>query len=316
MGKSDLIFLISAPYSGATLLSILMNQHPGVSSDGEIFPYEIRGENVVCSCGKNQIECNYYRTVASCMMKADKKAFDGSLFYYVPQYSRSYYLSRALEGFWMSSFANKFRKVICSNIPKYRRLERDFINLQIEFFRKSLDARKATVYFDGTKSVRRAEFFAERKLTSRMIHLIRDGRAFCNSFIKNKGLTKNNLSDAANVWKKSIRKVDKLRKRFPNIEILDVRYNDLCADPKAELSRIFDFLKLSFDDSFLVYRREDMHIIGNRMRFNYSGTITEDDSWKKNLRQEDFRLINKLMENELKRFDFISDPVRNDIDYV
>ena len=137
ISKPDLIFLISAPYSGATLLSILMNQHPAVSSDGEIFPYDIRGENVVCSCGRNQIDCEYYRRVANCMMKADKKGFHGRVFYYVPKYSTIHYLSRALEGFWISPFPSRIRKIICSSIPKYRRLVEDFVNIPIEWINKT-----------------------------------------------------------------------------------------------------------------------------------------------------------------------------------
>ena len=238
----NIVFLISAPYSGATLLSILMNQHPGISSDGEIFPYD-RGGNVVCSCGKNQIDCEYYRTVARCMIKGDKKEFDGSTFYYVPRYSGLYYLSRAFAGFWIDPFANQMRNTCCTIISKCKKLENHFINIHLEFIRKSLDIRNASIYLDGTKSLRRAELFAERRITFKMVHLIRDGRAFCYSFLKNKKLNRKHIPMAAKVWKKSIRKVDTLRGRFPHVQILDVRYNDLCDAPGRELKRLFAFME-------------------------------------------------------------------------
>ena len=304
MDNKNLVFLISAAYSGGTLFSILMNQHPKISSDGEIFPY-IRGSAVGCSCGKEQIECEYYRTVAKHMLKKNKQNYDYGVFYYVPKYSNYYPLSRAFEGFWMSEIAKKLRNFFCFSIPKFRKLEQEFVSFHLEFFSNSLKLRNAIVYFDGTKSVRRAEFFAERKLTSRIIHLIRDGRAFCNSFLKNKNLDREYLPVAAKVWEKSIKKMDILKKRFPFIEVLDVRYNDLSADPKKELKRIFDFLDLSYDDSYLVYKKDDMHILGNRMRFNYSGTIREDLSWKKELGQNDVLLANRLMGKNLKRFKFL-----------
>ena len=305
MSIPNLVFLLSAPYSGATLLSILLNQHPEISSDGEIFPY-IRGSKEICSCEKDQISCDYYQTVANCMMKPDKKEYDDNIFYYVPRFSKINYLSRAFEGFWINPLPNRIRNMLCSIIPKYRKLEYNFTKKHIELVEKSLCLRNAHIYIDGTKSLRRAEFFAERKLTSIMIHLIRDGRAFCYSFLKNNRLPRSSLPIAARVWKKNIKKVDTLRARFPHVRILDVRYNDLCSIPGKELRRIFDFLQLSYDDSFLVYSRDDMHIIGNRMRFNYSGTIMEDFSWKKNLKQEDVLFLSRLMEHELKRFHFLS----------
>ena len=303
MNSDNLVFLISAPYSGATLLSILMNQHPKISSDGEIFPY-MRGRKDLCGCGKEQIECEYYLTVAKHMIKKNNKEYDDRVFYYVPKYSELYYLSRGFEGFWINSVAHKIRNYLCNVIPKIKKLEKQFISNHLDFFSKSLNLRNATVYFDGSKSVRRAEFFAERKLTSKMIHLVRDGRAFCNSFLKNKSLDHSYLPVAAKVWKKSIKKVDVLRERLPDMEILDVRYNDLCNSPNKELKRIFEFMNLHYDDSFLVYNKNDMHILGNRMRFTYSGTIRMDNSWKTILEKEDIKLTNKLMKKELKRFNF------------
>lgn len=305
MSTPSVVFLISAPYSGATLLSILMNQHPDISSDGEIFPYE-RGSRVVCSCGRDQIDCEYYSTIAGGMLKENGEEYDDSVFYYVPRYCKNYYLSRGLEGFWMNDIADKLRNLACALIPAFKALEGRFLNLHLELFSKSLALREATVYFDGSKSVRRAEFFAERKLTSKIIHLIRDGRAFCNSFLKNKRLPMDCVHVAEEVWKKSIKKVDVLRRRHPGVRILDVRYNDLCSAPKKELRRIWEFLGLNYDDAFLEYRKKDMHILGNRMRFNYSGVIKEDNTWEKSLNQIDVLLLNKLMEDELRRFGFIN----------
>ena len=302
MSSPKVVFLISAPYSGATLLSILMNQHPEISSDGEIFPY-IRGSEVICSCGKPQIECEYYRTVASSMIRTDKNEYDDRIFYYVPRYINNYYLSRSFEGFWINDLAHKVRNFI-SLIPRFKKLEDEFLTHHIELFSKSLKLRNASVYFDGSKSVRRAEFFAEKKLTSKMIYLIRDGRAFCSSFLKNKELSQSCLSMAAKVWQQSIKKVDVLIRRLPNVKILDVRYNDLCKSPERELKRIWAFLGLNYEEAFLEYHRNDMHILGNRMRNEYTGMIREDQSWKTQMSQEDILLLNSLLERELSRFNF------------
>jgi len=175
----------------------------------------------------------------------------------------------------------------------------------MELIRKSLFLRSASIYIDGSKSMRRAEMFCERKYTNKIIHLVRDGRAFCNSFLKNKGLSRNCIPIAIKVWKKYIKKVDVLKGRLPHVHLLEVRYNDLCSSPETELKRICEFLGIQYEDSILQFDKRDMHILGNRMRFSYSGDIREDNSWKEKLGKEDLSLINRLAEDELRRFGFI-----------
>ena len=158
---------------------------------------------------------------------------------------------------------------------------------------------------DGSKSFRRAELFAENNLTFKIIHLIRDGRAFCSSFIKNKELSEKQLLVAAKVWKKNIKKVDILRARFAQIDTLDIRYHDLCRSPEEKLQEVLDFLGLEFKNSYLRYSPDDMHILGNRMRFTYKGVIREDMAWKKKLSNDSIELLTKTLEQDLKRFQFI-----------
>jgi len=238
------------------------------------------------------------------MLRPDKKEFKGALSHYLPKYCEYYYLTRAFEGFWMNGFAHMVRNLI-SSFPKFKKLEDEFLNFHMDFFSKSLNLRNSSVYFDGSKSVRRAEFFAERKRTFKMIHLIRDGRAFCNSFINNKGLPRRNLSIASKVWRKSIKKVEILRRRLPAVKILNVRYHDLCSSPQEELKRIWAFLGLNYKEAYMEFDKEDMHILGNRMRNEYSGHIREDLSWKKQLSQKEILLLNRLLKNELSSFNFI-----------
>lgn len=304
MVDMDLVFLISAPYSGATLFSILMNQHPEISSDGEMFPY-IRGSEIVCGCGRLQVECKYYRAVAESMLNVDINKFNDNYFYYVPGYCKNYFLSRFFEGFLLNDFTNKVRDLVISLGPGIKRLEDKFANIHLDFYSKSLKRRNASVYFDGSKSLRRAELFAARKLTSKMIYLIRDGRAFCNSFIKNKQLPHRKLYIASKLWEKNIKKFDILQRRFPHIETIVVRYNDLCEAPGRELKRVWEFLGLKYDDKYLEYRKDDMHILGNRMLSDYKGVIKEDLSWRGRLKEEEIQQLNKLMNNKLKRFKFI-----------
>lgn len=305
MSNPKIAFLMSAPYSGATLFSILMNQHPEISSDGEIFPYT-RGSEAICSCGSIQINCPYYKLIAENMINKEKNGYNEIFFYYVPKYFKNYYLSRVFEGFWENGLANRLRKFFCLIVPTIRRVEKEFIDLHLEFIANSLKERGASIYFDGSKSVRRAEFFIEREIDTKLIHLIRDGRAFCNSFLKNKELDYSYFPMAANAWKKHINKIDILSKRFPDIEILVVKYDDLCNAPDTQLKKVWDFLGLNYNKDFMLFKRNDMHILGNRMRNFYDGVIMKDESWRNQMMKDKVLRLNKLIKYELLRFGFTS----------
>jgi hypothetical protein len=302
MDKPEMVFLLSSAYSGATLLSLLMNQHPDISSDGEAFPF-MRGMDIQCSCGRRQIDCPYYRSVAGDMIRPDTNAYDESLFWYMPRYSRIHHLSRAFEGFWLNHAVHRIRNRLAA-LPPLRAIEDEFLRQHLAFCSRSLERRRARVYFDGTKSMRRAELFAERGLTAKMVQLIRDGRAFCNSYRKNNKLDASCLPKASQVWKQHIRKVDALHRRLPSLEILVVRYGDLCASPESEVRRIWEFMGLGFDPAFLEYDKADMHVTGNRMRMTYDGVIREDTSWRDQLAPNHTAQLDTLLKPELERFQF------------
>ncbi len=304
MMERDLAFLISSPYSGATLLSILMNQHPAISSDGELFPY-VRGSRETCSCGKQQILCPYYRSIAGEMVNEEEGRYDEEVFYYVPRYNHIRILSRAFEGFWMNETGYQVVKAVRTHLPQVRKLENKFVQLHSKLYNRSLNLRDASVYFDGTKSLRRVELFAERGLVSKTLHLVRDGRAFCHSFIKNKGLSMQALGTAARIWRRDIRKAEIIRRRYPDIQMLDVRFEDLCRDTRGQLSRIFEFLAVPYDDAAFTFRKDEMHVLGNRMRFKFAGIIKEDDAWVANLGEESIRMLNELMRDGLERFGYL-----------
>jgi hypothetical protein len=135
--------------------------------------------------------------------------------------------------------------------------------------------------------------------------LIRDGRGFCNSFIKNKGISRSALKIAAEVWKKYIEKVDILVKRLEHVEILEVKYGDLCSRPDIEISRICNFIGVESKEDILKNSIKDMHILGNRMRFEFTGEVREDNKWKSNLYPDEIEMLTRYLKPELKRFTFI-----------
>jgi hypothetical protein len=80
----------------------------------------------------------------------------------------------------------------------------------------------------------------------KVVNLVRDGRAFCNSYVRNEGLSKTDLSRASSYWNNYLDLSDRFRASFPEIRFIDIRYEDLCRDQKGTLSRLYKFLGLEY----------------------------------------------------------------------
>ncbi len=300
-----LAIMLSAQYSGATLLSLVLNRHPDLSCDGETFPW-IRESPVQCGCGKGQIECAYYRTVGSHMLDNGGSAWNWDLFTHLPRYCRHRWIQCALTVGWSSGWANWLHKTCIGLVPQLRKREQAFIEAHAEFMAQSVKFKNARLYIDGTKVWPRAELLARTQRSAlKALHLIRDGRAFCNSYVKNRKLSKAQLGQAANSWLKHTREVETFRRRFPDIPLLTVRYEDLCRDFDDTIETICNFLDVPVGKDLLNTEDEHFHILGNRMRFQFQGTIRRDTSWESQLTEVEVRQITSKMRHALRRFGYL-----------
>lgn len=190
-------------------------------------------------------------------------------------------------------------------VSKYRQTEATFLNSHLRLMENCLEWTKAKVYVDGTKDFPRAELFARSELCEmKMIHLIRDGRAYCNSFLKNRNHGIEAVQKAARSWIKHVHETQTFHDEFQTIPMLRVRYEDVCSDTHGTIQRICDFLELPFEDVIQDRSYGQVHMRGNRMVKNFDGTIKRDLSWTKQLGTNAVARINSLANSELTRFDY------------
>ena len=92
---------------------------------------------------------------------------------------------------------------------------------------------------------------------ARFVHLIRDGRDVVLSQWS-KAQTPTPIEDAAKRWKQRVRLTRRLASKEPEI-YMELRYEELVADPAPHLERICDFIELDFDPVMLRHheRAED-----------------------------------------------------------
>jgi len=291
-------------YSGATLLALLLDRHPSISSDGEIFPVH-RGSRGLCACGKSQVDCEYYKTVAKHMLAKSETQWNADLFARHPQYVRIQSLQRVLVHGWsLGARLNRIRTAF--RLPGMRRADRSFVDSHMKFMSNSLKFNGTNVYVDGTKDWRRAELFAsDKQIKMRAIHLVRDGRGFCNSYIKHKKIGKKGLSKAAKVWVRHIHECDIFRELFSDIPFMIVRYEDICHAYTETIIKICTFLGVPSDVELLNNANQSPHVIGNRMRMEFQGSICEDRSWEEMLTSDEISRITFQMQDSLRRFGYI-----------
>ena len=105
-------------------------------------------------------------------------------------------------------------------------------------------------------------------------------------------------------WNTYIDRVDELQSLSDRVDVLTLRYEDLCRTPSSFLSEFFTFFGLEFED-VLSSPRSDTHVLGNRMRRKFSNVIKEDESWKQDIDASDQRMLNQMMAGGLSRFGYL-----------
>lgn len=299
--KQKLVSLLSNWYSGATLLTILLNEHSQIVSNGEsMFFDEHDGSRYDCSCGKYIDECEFYK-VATAHMRLPGAGWDKGLFVQVPGFSRRRLVRSLLHS---PRFEGVLRHQFVNAVPAYRNIRDRFLDAQLRFFANARSLAGASIYLDGTKSIRRAQLFArDDRSEMKVLHLVRDGRGFCASYLKHIRPMPD-WSDAAQAWLSYIAQVDHFSRIFPSVPVLLVRYEDLCRSTAEVISRICQFLDIPYEGPGAGVMK-DAHLLGNRMRRTFSGAIVEDTSWKETLDKNTQEELTSMMRRQLERFGYV-----------
>jgi hypothetical protein len=303
MPPPTLNFMLANWYSGATLFALLVSRHTAIECNGETFPFSSNDlKDYDCTCGEYQQSCEFFRYACSHMWNDELNDWDRSVFCQIPDLSTNLLLNRILRS--GNPISSPIRS-IARKTGAFRGRERAFVEAHLRFYQQALDYSGRRLYLDGTKSIRRVRLLKESTQERvRIVHLVRDGRAFANSYRKNRKVGMDALPQAATYWNEHIRRVDELAARSDRVQLLSLRYEDLCRTPDTFLRELFQFLDLPYED-VLVNTREDQHVLGNRMRRNFSNEIKEDQSWKQQIEGTDQDMLSALMRPALERFRYI-----------
>lgn len=302
VGKPKLVSLLANWYSGATLSTILLDSHSRIVSNGESMFFDANDEKRYdCTCGKFIDECEFYRATTRHMRRPGTEGWDKELFVHVPSLSRNPILRSYLRS-WR--YDGAVRERFIAAVPRVRRARDRFLEAQLRFFENARALTGSSIYLDGTKSIRRAQLFARSGCEMKAIHLIRDGRGFGASFLRNEESHVPTVAGAARAWLRYIEQVDGFSRAFPEVPVLTVRYEDVCRSTEATVRAVCRFLEIPYED-LTVSRTKGAHVLGHEMRRSFDGRIVENTSWRERLDPATQMALTSRMRPELERFGYV-----------
>jgi hypothetical protein len=285
------ILIASNAYSGSTLLSYLLGQHPEIATVSDVSGTRrtAQMEGFACSCGLPMQACPFWQEIERQMrlrgyddfaLDDFRLGFDAGRPRWVGQLRARSLRWRAMEDLRDMAFMATGSHRLFARIARRN----------LAFAETVLDATRATVFVDASKERMRLRYL-ERYLDAdlRVIHLVRDVRAVVDSTLRRGklGLT---MVEAAHRWARTNEAIARNLSVVPANRQQLIRYEDLCTDVEGSLATLFELCGVSpvIASGDL---RADQHLLGNRMRLGGWDEVRLDEGWRTRLTEREQRQI-------------------------
>lgn len=278
-------YVMGRGHNGSTVTNLILGNHPDILATGEMNS-GLGGSKTKCSCGKLVRECEFWGTV---IKKFEEKRPDLGFDGYVRQL-------RYIDRFW------RIPQLITGiGLPSWARTS--YVDAERDLFEILSNERAAKVVFDSSKAFGRATFFlTQLPEESVVIYLVRDARGIIWSHLRRHEthgafVFLRKLYRPKSPWPVIIASAFAILggelfasalKLFYRNQIMTVRYEDLCTNPRETLRKIGD--RLGIDTSALAEKLETNaplnidHVIGgNPMRMHGTFIFKSDFKWKEKL---------------------------------
>ncbi len=312
---TKLTYILAASHSGSTLLAMLLGSHPQIATVGELkLSASAMGDinHYRCSCGEFIHQCQFWHKVKE-GMAARGFAFDIANAGTDYRAVNSRYARWLLRPLHRGVLLESLRDGALGTCPTWQK--------QLEETQKRNAALAETVcrltgkdmIVDSSKIGLRLKYLLRNsELNVRMIRLIRDGRAVALTYtdparfadaedpaLRNGGTggdraaQRLSIAEAAHEWRRSNEEAETIRAGLERSRWIEVRYEELCTDPGAILSRIFAFLGIDSASAPGDFRSVGHHVLGNGMRFDSTSEIRLDERWRSVLTEEYLRIFDR-----------------------
>lgn len=272
--------LLSSSYSGSTLLSLLLaGSRIGITGFGDTYPIPGRDySDARCTCGAYLPECPFRLELEEKMQQrgfSDWRWIQSEPFPHRSTLHRLHIRKRAL--------------------PLYRAIpSRARQNIFRQFYRETdaflhcvYEMTNCSYYLDGCKSLIRKELLRTHLDNFKIIHLVKDPRAYVHSMLKRNKDTLG-LRHVVDNWIEYNRRANQFRDMIGAENYCLVRYEDLSRDTAGTIRDVCAFLNLPAKSVSGISDAElkDIHLTGNRMRNSFHSVEDRSEDWRTQLDAE------------------------------
>lgn len=271
-----------SPFTGSTLLGILLNEHPDCASIGAAVGLLPRADlsTYRCSCGELFRECEFWNHIAARTRALGHpvNVFETNFWNTHLRLSHNRVFNAILVRSLRWDPLNNVRDALIERVGRVGAAIAQMGWNTWSLASAVLERTGKTVFVDTSRDHQRPKYLARHPLLDvRVIHLIRDPRGNSASIMKHTGA---DVATAARDWKRYNVEAARVQRYLPRDSWLTLHYEDLCADSGSVLDRICDFLGIDRATIQPRARDRENHIIGNKMRLKGFSEVREDLSWQ------------------------------------
>jgi phosphatidyl-myo-inositol alpha-mannosyltransferase len=280
-GRQRLVYVASVGRSGSTLLELLLDAHPAVTTTGELhlWPHELRGEHrLPCACGLPIPECPFWTELRrrEDPLLAPPPRID--------EFREAYLGGRTLRAGMLAQFRPGAPLPAAASVyaDNNARVFAAFADLAEE-----LTGERPEWLVDASKDPYRLLWLLRSgRFDVTVLHVVRDPRGFVHSESKNDGVTGARLGALAvrksGAWAVQNELVRRAVAGTPGPRYLLVPYERLAADPLPTLRDVWAAVGCEPDDTVVDrFRERRFHAVGgNPMRHDDRG-IRLDEAWRR-----------------------------------
>ena len=321
---TDLAYILAASHSGSTLLTMLLNSHPDIATVGELAPGHMEApDRYLCSCGRRIKECEFWRTIGVA-------ARDRGLPFRVDDFGTRFCMpesrlaTRLLRPLHRGPAMEFIRDAGLRLLTPWPRRFKEIVRANETLIELVMEHYGASVFVDkGNKALRLRFLRRIPSLAIRVIHLIRDGRAVALTYMdpakyadaKDESLRggggggdraneRLSMAEAAYQWRRCNEEAEHAMARIDPCRKMEVRYEDLCADPGAVLRRVSTFVGLDSARYTSDFRTAEHHVVGNGMRLDSAPEIRLDDRWRSVLTAKELNVFDRVAGDLNRRYGY------------
>ena len=303
------LYVLSSPHGGSTLISHMLGLHPSVEHIGELtFINKLLALDELCTCESPVGQCNIWQSIfkefeAITALPLGSKHPYGAYFgdaikpkMGTGKVDHGYQtLGRRISAKLRGAYDTAVLLGSSGGLTKSLTLSRTNEGISNTFALYQAAARVHNVEWivDASKAPRKAPLlYLKRPEQVRILHLTRDARSVCAS--RQRYMPVRNAAERWNHYHRL--SLQLMRKHVPAEHRLSLRYEDLIAEPKTQLEKICALMGTDYHPDMLDLSREThSHAAGgNVARFAFSGGLRQtDDAWRDKLNQNDLAILEK-----------------------